>query len=141
VFEMITANNCLQKYGAPELEKNMVLWDVPAELEIGAIPKRLYCNKDMVKPLERAFRNIISRGLVTQLKTWDGCFNIRSKRGANSASLHSWGIAIDINAAWNQFGKPPTMSSELVKCFTDSGFDWGGCWNKPDGMHFQLSVI
>jgi len=138
---MITSNDCLKKYGAAELERNMVLWDIPAELEIGAIPKRLYCNKDLVIPLEQAFKNIISRRLVTQLKTWDGCFNIRKKRGASSASLHSWGIAIDINAAWNGFGKKPTMSSELAQCFIDAGFEWGGLWSKPDGMHFQLSKI
>jgi hypothetical protein len=54
-------------------------------------------------------------------------------------SLHSWGLAIDINAATNRFGGKPTMSAELVKCFTDAGFDWGGVWSNPDGMHFQLA--
>jgi len=138
---MITSADCLKKYGQPELEKNMVLWDVPTELELGVIPKRLYCNKDLIKPLEQAFKNVIARGLVAQIKTFDGCFNIRKKRGATTQSLHSWGIAIDINAAWNGFGKQPTMSKELVKCFTDAGFEWGGTWSKPDGMHFQLAKI
>lgn len=138
---MITSAECLRVIGPPELEKDMVLWDVPAELELGVIPKRLYCNKRMVAPLISAFKNIINRGLVGQLKTWDGCFNIRKKRGAGSPSLHSWGLAIDINAAWNGFGKPPTMSKELVACFTDAGFDWGGLWGKADGMHFQLGKL
>jgi len=119
----------------------MVVWDVPADREHGAIPKKIYCNKAMVAPLDQAFKNINDRGLAAQVKTYDGCFNIRKKRGATSSSLHSWGIAIDINAAWNQFGKPPTMSAELVKCFTDAGFDWGGKWSKPDGMHFQLARV
>ena len=119
----------------------MVLWDVPAYLELGVIPKRVYCNRDLVRPLSQAFLNIINRGVVDQLKTWDGCFNIRKKRGAASSSLHSWGVAIDINAAWNGFGKKPTMSPALVKCFTDAGFDWGGTWAKPDGMHFQLREL
>lgn len=138
---MITSQHALAKYGNPFLESSMVLWDVPTEIELGVIPKKVYCNKDMVKHLEQAFKNIISRGLISQLKTWDGCFNIRKKRGAQSQSLHSWGLAIDINAAWNRFGEPPTMSKELVQCFTDAGFDWGGTWKKPDGMHFQLSRI
>lgn len=119
----------------------MTLWDVPADIEIGAIPKRLYCNRDLPGPLERAFRNLIATGHISELKTWDGCFNIRKKRGAASPSLHSWGIAIDVNAAWNQFGKAPTLSPGFVKCFTDAGFDWGGVWGKKDGMHFQLSKI
>ena len=119
----------------------MVLWDIPVNLEIGAIPKRLYCNKLMVEPLTQAFTNIIQRNLINELKTWDGWFNVIKKRGLSSQSLHSWGIAIDINAAWNGLGKIPTMSKELVKCFTDVGFDWGGTWTRKDGMHFQLSKM
>ena len=138
---MVTSKDCLRKYGDPSTERHMVVWDVPAEMELGRIPKKIYCNRDMVKPLEAALKNVISRGLVAQLKTWDGCFNIRKKRGGTTHSLHSWGIAIDINAAWNGFGKKPTMSKELVKCFTDAGFDWGGTWGRPDGMHFQLAKI
>jgi hypothetical protein len=138
---MVSPKDCLKKYGAPELEHNMVLFDVPAELEIGVIPKKIYCNKDMVAPIAAAFKNLISRGKVAELKTWDGCFNIRKMRGINSPSLHSWGIAIDINAAWNGLGKQPQLSAEFVKCFTDAGFDWGGTWQRLDGMHFQLSSI
>lgn len=138
---MVTSNQALKKYGAPELERNMVLWNVPANLEIGVIPKRIYCNRDMVEPLTKAFINLISRGHVSELRTWDGCFNIRNKRGLNSASLHSWGIAIDVNAAWNGLGKEPTLTEGFVKCFTDAGFDWGGTWKRKDGMHFQLAII
>jgi hypothetical protein len=142
---MVTSRQCFAKWGDPNTRadegKYMVLWDVPSHLEIGVIPKKLYCNSAMIAPLTQAFENIIERNLISQIKTWDGCFNIRKKRGASSQSLHAWGIAIDINAAWNGFGKKPTMSPELVKCFTDAGFDWGGVWSKPDGMHFQLAKI
>lgn len=140
---MITAQDCLLKYGKPELEKHMVLWDVPAELEIGVLPNRIYCNKDMVQPLTLAFRNIVERGLVEEVKTWNGCFCIRKKVNATSQSLHSWGIAIDINAAENGYGKTPTMSKELINCFKDTGyFVWGGEWHPhADGMHFQLAKL
>lgn len=138
---MVTSAQALKKYGEPTLEKNMVVWDVPTELEIGVIPKKVYCNKDLVKPLEQAFKNLISTGFVKELKTWDGCFNIRKKRGLASMSLHSWGIAIDVNAAWNGLGKTPVLSAGFVKCFTDAGFEWGGTWTRKDGMHFQLKTI
>lgn len=138
---MITSKQCLEKYGDPSTEKFLVLWDVPEHLEIGTLPNRVYCHKGLVKPLTKAFELIISRGLVDQIKTWDGCFNIRNKRGALSSSIHSWALAIDVNAAWNGFGKKPTMSKELVACFKEAGFDWGGDWSKPDGMHFQLSYL
>lgn len=138
---MVTSQQALKKYGQPELEKGMVVWDVPTELEVGVIPKKIYCNKDMVEPLKKALKNLIDTGMVKELKTWDGCFNIRKKRGLNSASLHSWGLAIDVNAAWNQLGKEPVLSKGFVKCFTDAGFDWGGTWTRKDGMHFQLTKI
>lgn len=140
---MVTSSDCIAKYGPPSAKsKWLKLWDVPPELELGMIPKRLYCNVDLIEPLSRAFGNIIERCLIEQVKTWDGCFNIRPIRGGRSWSLHSWAIAVDINAFENGLGQTPKMSKELVKCFTDAGFDWGGYWkNRPDGMHFQLSTI
>lgn len=112
--------------------KHLELWDIPDDINraIPELPNRLYCNKDLKGPLEKAFRNLIDRDLACHIMTWDGCFNIRKKRGASSMSLHSWAIAIDINAAWNAFGAVPQMPAEVVKCFTDAGFDWGGTWTK-----------
>jgi len=142
---MVTSKQCFDKWGDPETRQDeggyMVMWDVPAELEIGVIPKKLYCNRAMVGPLSIAFRNLIERGLVTELKTFDGCFNIRKKRGLNSQSLHSWGIAVDLNAFENQLNQTPKLSKVFVQCFTDAGFDWGGGWARRDGMHFQLANI
>ena len=137
-MNILTSVECVTRYGSPELEKNMILWDVPPLLEIGVIPKRIYCNKDMIEPLSKAFANLIKTGHINELKTWDGCFNIRQKRGAVTKSLHSWGVAIDVNAAWNPMGKEPKLSQGFVKCFKVAGFDWGGDWDYPDGMHFQL---
>tara|TARA_R110000868_G_scaffold189441_2_gene432417 strand:+ start:81 stop:500 length:420 start_codon:yes stop_codon:yes gene_type:complete len=134
----MTSAQAFKAFGAPELEKSMVIFDVPTSLEIGVIPKKIYCNKLMVAPLTKAFENLIERDLVKELKTWDGCFNIRKKRGLSSQSLHSWGLAIDVNAAWNQLNQQPQLSPEFVKCFEDAGFDWGGNWTRKDGMHFEL---
>jgi len=142
---MVTSAQALKKYGQPDLvatqSKNMVMWDVPAHLEIGVIPKKLYCNKDIVGPLTQAFESLIATGHVSELKTWDGCFNIRKKRALNSMSLHSWGIAIDINAFENGLNQIPKLSTGFVKCFKDAGFTWGGDWQRLDAMHFELSSI
>lgn len=142
---MVTSKQCFDKWGDPytteDEGKYMTLWDIPASLEVGVIPKRLYCNKALIEPLSKALKNLIDTGYVSELKTWDGCFNIRKKRGLGSMSLHSWGIAIDVNAAWNGLGKEPVLSPEFVKCFTDAGFEWGGNWSRKDGMHFQLNNI
>ena len=154
---MVTSAQALKKYGNPNLlatqSKHFELWFVDADIleafkhvrfsALGTIgfPKKIFLNKDLQKPLEAALRNVISRGLAKELKTWDGCFIIRSKRGLLSLSLHSWAIAIDLNQAENQLNMIPKLSSQFVKSFTDAGFDWGGLWQRKDGMHFQLSKI
>lgn len=144
---MVTSKNCLDKYGKPKSDNPcMILWDVPADLEIGVIPKKIWCNKDLIEPLKKAFINLISRGYAeSELKTWDGCFNIRPMRGTELNpvwSLHSWGIAIDINAFENSLGTKGKMSKGMVECFTDAGFKWGGNFkNRKDPMHFELENI
>lgn len=155
---MITSTDFFKRYSHPQVHNNIVMWDVPAELEIGVIPKRIYCNKDIIAPLTLAFRNLISRGYVKELKTWDGCYNFRPMRGSESLyetammsghkdlaitylSVHSWGCAVDVNAFENQLYQVPKLSPGFVKCFMDAGFDWGGTWKRKDGMHFQLAKL
>lgn len=147
----LTHIECLKAFGEPNLERGMVLWDVPTELEIGVIPKKIYCNKAMVKPLEVAFRNLITTGCVKELKTYDGCFSIRNKRAGGTPSLHSWGVAIDFNSSNNQFGKTydelkragrTPFTDGFLQCFREAGFDCGGDWSRtPDRMHFQLRKL
>lgn len=149
---MVTSEQARAKYGEPsESNKWLTLWDVPSDLEVGVIPKKIYCNKDLVKPLEQAFRNLIQRNKISELKTWDGCFNIRKARGKNFMSLHSWGLAIDCNAQSNPLGLTreqikakglTPFSEEFLQCFRDAGFECGADWKgRPDFMHFQLKNI
>lgn len=154
------------KYGnptSPAFKRKLIMWDVPADMEIGVIPKRIYCHPDLVGPLERALRALIAsgrvadaNGKVTELKTWDGCYNVRPIRGferryekiiaegyhreaSKFLSTHAWGLAIDVNAFENGLGKIPKLTKGFVKCFTDQGFKWGGDFKRKDGMHFELS--
>jgi hypothetical protein len=152
---MVTSQQALKKYGDPTKvefqHRHMIMWDVPSNLEIGMIPKRIFCNKDMIDPLSKAFKNLIDTGAVKELKTWDGCFNIRNKRGLSSLSLHSWGIAIDVNAFSNPLGLTreqivsrglTPFSEKFLQCFRDAGFDCGADWKtRPDFMHMQLTKI
>lgn len=154
---MVTSAQALKKYGDPNLlitqQKHFVVWEVDADIReafkhvrfsaVGTIgfPKKIFINKDFQPILEQALRNVIDRGLTKELKTWDGCFIIRTKRELKSLSLHSWAIAIDVNMAENQLRATPKLSPAFVKCFTDAGMDWGGTWTRKDGMHFQISKI
>lgn len=144
---MLTSLQALNLFGKPGADceaRFFTYWDIPADINaaIPALPNKLYCNKVLVAPLEKALRNLIAQGHAAELKTFDGCYSIRTKKGnAHAYSLHSWAIAIDVNAAWNAWQKPPTLSPGFVKCFIEAGFEWGGFWSPSnlDGMHFQLA--
>lgn len=154
---MITTAQCLKKYGDPNLlatqNKHFVVWEVPTDIRnafvhvrfsaVGTIafPKKIFVNKDFLPVLEKSLKNVVSRGFSKELKTWDGCFMIRSKRGLKSLSLHSWALAVDVNAFENQLSQKPKLSNGFVKCFTDAGCEWGGTWKRSDGMHFQIKTI
>lgn len=139
---MLTSSQCLLKYGQPrDPAPWLTVFHVPDYLRFGPVPKKIYCNQIIAVPLQTALSNIVARGLQKELKTWDGCFNIRPMRTSTNFSLHSWGLAIDVNAKENPMGKIPMLSAEFVACWTDAGFDWGGDWQRPDGMHFQLRKL
>lgn len=135
---MLTSLECWKKYGDPSRYKNITKFYVPETLRKGPIPKVIYCNRDLIPHLLAALNNLVLRKKVNELKSWDGCFCIRPKVASSSMSLHAWGLAVDVNATTNGFGKEPTLSPGFVKCWTDAGFDWGGYWITPVGRHFQL---
>lgn len=154
---MVTSRQALKKYGDPRnpavQSKWFELWVVPDHFlkafshvrftALGTIgfPKKIFINKEFRPLLEKALQNLIDRGCAKELKTWDGVFVIRKKVANSSMSLHSWAIAVDVNAWENGYNKKPKLSKGFVKCFTDAGLDWGGTWAKPDGMHFQMRTI
>lgn len=106
----------------------------------GAVADHIYCNRDMATALQQALQNVIDRGIVAELKTFDGCFMVRDVRGEpGKPSTHGYACAIDINAKENRLGEQPTLSNALVKCFTDAGFSWGGNFHRLDGMHFSYA--
>jgi hypothetical protein len=89
-------------------------------------------------------------------------FNVRRVEGTNSISLHSYGVAIDLNPIQNPYverraggatidppaGKSyvrrqdqrPGMAETVVELFAHHGFaQWGGYWPRGiDYQHFQV---
>lgn len=66
---------------------------------------------------------------VPRHKSWN------SKRGL---SLHSWGIAVDLNPKLYPYGSKQRPSAALILAFEKHGFRWGGDWRTPDPMHFEI---
>jgi hypothetical protein len=153
----------IQRFGNPvtnqlQFERqHMVVWNVPADIRksIPALPARIYCNKVIVAPLGNAFRRTIAAGVHTEIKTYDGCFVVRKQRGSNAISTHSFGLAVDMNAAWNPLVRNVTpatraklrkqkvqWSEKFLDCWRQTGWNCGADWiNSLDGMHFQYDQI
>jgi hypothetical protein len=73
-------------------------------------------------------------------QTQTGAFVCRPIGGTSTASLHSFGVAIDINWRENQFSYAPsyTIPRNVIDTWKKYGWRWGGDWSgKKDTMHFE----
>lgn len=77
-----------------------------------------------------------------------GTYNCRTVADTGEPSMHSWGAAIDINAAYADYwlwpraapidtGQSTRIPAEIVEIFERRGFIWGGKWSHYDTMHFE----
>lgn len=99
----------------------------------------IFINKDFKEKLYLAFRELQQKNLHKEIKTFDGCYVDRKVRGSSLISLHSWAMAIDLNAAFEKLGQTVThFSKEFINIITKYVF-WGGNFNgRKDPMHFAL---
>ena len=72
-----------------------------------------------------------------------GTYNCRTVADTGEPSMHSWGAAIDINAAHAEYWLWPgavsahALPAEIIDIFERHGFIWGGKWSHYDTMHFE----
>jgi hypothetical protein len=103
------------------------------------------CHKAMVPQLQAVVNELIERDLYSHLdpSQFAGCFVARhiDWNPTKPLSMHAWGLAIDFNTQDNWLGAEPKMDRRVVEVFERWGFDWGGHWRRPDGMHFELARI
>lgn len=152
---MITGKIINEKQGNPLVNqlifesKNMQLYYLPEELLIANkfLPKRIYMNKKFISVFEKWMYKLLEENLIDEIKTFDGCFNVRNMRGLNTLSIHAYGLAVDFNARQNPLGLSfqqcikkglLPFSEEFIKV-SNEFVDCGAMWkNRTDGMHFQL---
>jgi hypothetical protein len=120
------------------VQRNIVTIDIP---NLGSTR----CHRAMVPQLMEALREVNEAGLYGHFKReqFAGCFMPRHIlwNPSRPLSMHAWGLAIDFNSIDNAFGKKPVMDPRIVEIFERWGFEWGGYWSTPDGMHFQLKRV
>jgi hypothetical protein len=102
---------------------------------------RITCHKVMLPQLEAALREVRERGLADKVYQTAGCYYPRFIANTTALSLHSFGIAIDINSLQNGRGSVGQMDRTVVEIFKKWGFAWGGDWGYTDPMHFEVNRI
>lgn len=152
--DRIALNN---KYGdpfkdRPAFTKNMKLWNVQ-DLFPWFPQKHMYLNKDLISLLINTFTILEAKDLHTEIKKFDGCWNVRYIRGYEKkkiASIHSWGLAIDLNARNNPLGLTREQAiekglipftEEFLEVWRGSGWTVGYDFRRNDGMHFQKRIV
>lgn len=129
------------------IQQNLVHLDTPFLAEEGY--PSILVHRKAKDSFEAAFEDITRAGLEGHILSCAGTFSPRHMGWDPSRNLssHSWGIAIDLNVAWNGYGSRPAPSGSrgsvraLVPIFAQHGFAWGGDFGAPltDGMHFELA--
>ena len=103
------------------------------------------CHRLMIPQLRAALGEIERAGLGGKIRHRDfgGCYVPRfiEHNPSRSVSLHTWGIAIDLNVATNGVGTSGDIDRRIVASFEKWGFRWGGRWSEPDPMHFELGAL
>jgi hypothetical protein len=101
------------------------------------------CHRLMIPQLRGALRDVQRAGLASKIHSYNGCYVPRfmERDPSHPISLHTWGIAIDLDSATNQRGTRGTMDPRVVQIFKRWGFRWGGDWSWTDPMHFELAAL
>ncbi len=109
--------------------------------EVMPIIGRVTGNRVMLPQLRAALNEVVTRGLSKSIYHYDGCYVPRFIAGSHSLSFHTFGTAIDLNAADNYRGIAGKMDRQVVAIFKRWGFAWGGDWHYTDPMHFELAKL
>lgn len=145
---------CLNHYGDPSTvafeDHWLEIYAIPADIVSHFPPypgvphvTRIQMNRVAWEPFCAVFRQLIATGLVRELHTYDGCVNVRRKRGLGDWSIHSWGLALDFDQALAPLGShTPHFSQAFLQVWRDHNWECGADWTgRPDPMHFQFTKL
>lgn len=143
-------------YGKSCDTKNLTMIDSPFELIIAwdktKKTKRIQCHKLIASKLKAALTEILNEYGIDKIKeleinVFGGVYNCRLMRGGTKPSMHSWGLALDLNPDKNQlkwgkdkaqFAKPEYK--KMIDIFYKHGFISLGREKNYDWMHFEIKV-
>lgn len=143
-------------YGDPKMLANRVdaAWERSSMVLARDLPcgvAKLYVHRLVEAPLRAALARCEALGWRP---TTIGCFSPRAKRGSGDLSVHTWGAAVDIDAATNPLelscpsgdirrsswrARPDRIPDGVIAAFKAENWTWGGDFrSRFDPMHFQF---
>jgi hypothetical protein len=152
----MTTNQIISKYGQPnETGKGyLVTIEIPYPMRLAWDLKttvtRVSCHKLVADKLLAVFKDLECHYGYNKIKElgidlYGGCFNYRKMRGGTSLSLHSWGIAIDLDPARNLLRETSKTArfarleyKPMIDIFYKHGFVSLGIEKNYDWMHFEI---
>ena len=145
-MELTTSDNCTLKFGIPTPKNGYLKTVIIPEKLKKAIPafknySKITMHNAVIDRFLNACNTIVDNGLSKLLTEYGGSFCIRNNvNDRTKYSIHSWGLAFDINMSTNKNNTVPQLDARIVAIFKYNGFDWGGDFvHTKDGMHFQVS--
>ena len=152
----MNTNQIIAKYGKPnETGKGyLVTINIPYPMRLAwdtsVTVTKVSCHRLIADKLLAVFNDLLAHYGYEEIKRlgidlYGGCFNYRKMRGGTSWSLHSWGIAIDLDPARNtlketkrtaRFARPEYKP--MIDIFYKHGFESLGVESDYDWMHFQI---
>ena len=152
----MTTPQVVKKYGEANITGAgyLVKINLPYPMRIAwdtdSVVNTLMCHRLVADKLTAVFNGILIHYGYDKIKElgidlYGGCFNYRKKRGGSSMSMHSWGIAIDLDPARNQlketsktarFARPEYKP--MIDIFYSHGFISLGVEKNYDWMHFEI---
>ncbi len=142
-------------FGAPATSQKLI--QLPYAMQIAWEPdrtiNRFYCHEKVANDLKEIFSQTLNFYGLDDLKKlrlnyFGGCLNNRLMRGGTRKSMHAYGIAVDLDPAFNQwkwgadkahFARPEykpfwdiVYKNHAFSMGMEKGFDW---------MHFQFARV
>jgi len=153
---MITTKELIAKYGKPNVTGQgyleTIILPYPMRLAWDHETKvtRMSCHKAVKANFLAVFTDLqehygYDKLVELGIDLFGGCFNFRKMRGGSDWSVHSWGLAIDLDPDRNQlkeshntarFARPEYKP--MIDIFYKHGFVSLGVEKDYDWMHFQI---
>jgi hypothetical protein len=151
----MTQAQIIKKYGQPDPKGGyLTIIDLPYPMRLAwdkdTTVKRMRCHKLAADRFKSLFNDILSEYGEDRIKElgidiFGGVFNYRKKRQGATLSMHSWGLAIDLDPQRNSMNTPVSQANfskpeydKLREIFHNNGFLWGGDLWQKDCQHWQV---